>query len=126
MMHQSGARQITYMGRGRGPQKHITCEHFAQCQLQMLIMDVETCGLISYSLGSSKPFRIRREKRLLSMALESLAHVNITFMQPRVQPKPDALMDDKAALHKSLMAATKGAMHVIAQETALVVESSVN
>lgn len=125
-MHQSGDGRFTYMGRRREPQKHISCEQFAQCQLQMLVMDVETCDLISYSLGKSRIFCIRRENRWLSMALEVLAHVNITYMQPGVQPKPDALMDDKAALYRNFMAATKSAMHRLAQQTTLLVDSAVN
>ena len=126
VMPQSGAGQFTYMGRSRGPQAQVTCEQFAQCQLQLLVMDLETCDLVSYSLGSSKIFRIRRDNRWLAMALEILAHVNSTYMQPGVQPKPDALMDDKAALYKSFMAATKGAMHRLAQQPALDVKSAVN
>lgn len=125
VMPQSGVGQFTYMGRSRGPQAQINCEQFAQCQLQMLVMDVDACDLISYSLGSSKIFRIRRDDKWLAMALEILAHVNGTYMGPGVQPKPDALMDDKAALYKSFMAATKSAMHRLAQQPAQEVKSAV-
>jgi len=125
-MAHSRIGQFTYMGRSRGPQAQITCEQFAQCQLQMLVMDVETCDLISYSLGSSKIFSIRRDNKWLAMALEILAHVESTYMRLGVQPKPDALMHDKAALYKSFMAAMKGAMHRLAQQPALEVKSSVN
>lgn len=117
--------QFTYMGRRREPHAQVECEQFAQCQLQMLVMDVEACDLISYSLGISKIFRIRRDNKWLAMALEILAHVHITYMRPGVQPQPDALMSDKAALYKSFMAATKSALHALAQQPAQQVKSAV-
>lgn len=126
VMPQSGFGQFTYMGRSRGPQAQVSCEQFAQCQLQMLVLDVDICDLISYSLGSSKIFRIRRDNKWLAMALEILAHINSTYMQPGKQPKADALMDDKAALHKSFVASTIAAMHRLARQPALEVKSSLN
>ena len=126
VMPQSSAGLFTYMGRSRGPQGQVSCEQFAQCQLQMLVMDVDTCDLISYSLGSSKIFRIRRDNKWLAMALEILAHMSSTYMQPGKQPKADALMDDKAALHKSFVATTKATMHRLARQPVLDVKSTVN
>ena len=125
-MPQSGFGQFTYMSRLRGPQAQVSCEQFAQCQLQMLVLDVDICDLILYSLGSSNVFRIRRDNKWLAMALEILAHINSTYIQPGKQPKADALMDDKAALHKSFMATTKAAMHRLARQPALEVKSSLN
>ena len=106
MMPQSSAGHFTYMGRLRGPQGQVGCKQFAQCQLQMLVVYVDTCDLISYNLGSNKIFRICRDNKWLAMALEILAHMKSTYKQPGRQPKADALMDDKAALLKSFVAIT--------------------
>ena len=79
LMPKSGAGHFTYMGRSRGPQSQVSCEQSAQCQLQMLVVDVDTCDLITYSLGSSKIFRIRRNNECLlcpAYALTSCVTIN--------------------------------------------------
>ena len=126
MLSQSGAGQFTYMGKSRRPQAQISCEQFAQCQLQMLVIDVSMCDLISYSLGGSKIFHLQRDDRWLAVALEVLAHMNARYIQQPQQPLPDALMTQKSSLHKSLISETKTAMQRLARHPVSEVRSAVH
>jgi hypothetical protein len=125
VLSQSGAG-FTYMGKSRKPQEQISCEQFAQCQLQMLVFDVSMCDLISFSLGGSRIFHLQRDDRWLAIALEILAHMNARYIQQAQQPQPDALMTEKSYLHKSYITATKTAMHRLARHPVSEVRSAVH
>lgn len=126
MLPQTGHGQFVFMGKSRKPQTQVTCEQYAQCQLQMLVADVDSCDLISYSLDFSTIFHISRDDRWLAIALEILAHMNTKYIQIGKQPTADALMTDKPHLHKSFMSTTRAAMHRLARQPTSEVKSAVN
>lgn len=117
---------FTFLGRTRGPQKQISYEQFAQCQLQMMVMDIDRCDLISYSLGSSRIFHLQRDNAWLALALQILQHMHITYMLPGEQPKEDALMHDKPQLYHSFLSATIASMQKINRQPHTDVESALD
>lgn len=117
---------FTYMGKSRSPQKNITCEQFAQCQMQMLVMDVSRCDLISYSLGGSRIFQLQRENAWLALALQMLQHVHTAYAARGLAPKEDAMMQEKPELYNSFLAATVDAMRKVEKQLHTDVQSAIN
>ena len=117
--------KFTYLGRSRAPQKQISCEQFAQCQMQMLVMDCKECDLISFSLGGSRIFHIKREAKWLAIALQLLEHMQQNYIALKKQPQPDALMTDKPALYKSFISETVAAMQQLERQNHTEVASAV-
>ena len=69
-----------YLGRSATPQQRVICEQLAQCRFQMLAMDARECNLISFSLGSSRIFTLRRDAAWLQLALQRLQHMRTAYI----------------------------------------------
>ena len=111
-----GSGTLVYLGRSAAPQQRVTCEQLAQCQFQMLVMDVRECDLISFSLGSSRIFTLQRDDAWLQLALQRLQHMQTAYISQGNSPPPDALKHDLPEIHRMFVAATVEAMERIRQQ----------
>ena len=107
---------FTFLGRRKGTQLQTTCEQFAQCQFQMLVLDVAECDLVSYSLGGSRIFRLRQDNRWLLLALQLLQHMQSVYISQGKPPPEDALMHDLPSVYDSFLAATQAGMDKIGRQ----------
>ena len=121
-----GDGRFVYLWDSAKPQREITCEQLAQCQFQMLVMDVTECDFISFSLGSSRIFILQREDAWLRLALQRLQHMQTAYISKGAPPPPDALKHDLPELHKEFLEATGDAMQRVAMQQHKDVLSAVN
>jgi len=120
-----GDGSFVYLGMSAKPQQQITCEQLAQCQFQMLVMDVAECDLISFSLGSSRIFILRRDDAWLRLALQRLQHMQTAYISQGRLPPPDALKHDLPEIHRKFVTATVEAMQRISRQQHEEVQSAV-
>lgn len=120
-----GDGSFTYLGKSAKPQQQVTCEQLAQCQFQMLVMDVTECDLISFSLGSSRIFNLRRDDAWLRLALQRLQHMQTAYISTGKPPPADALKHDLPELHNRFFTATVEAMQRINKQQHEEVQSAV-
>ena len=91
----------------------------------MLVMDVTECDLISFSLGSSRIFALRRDDAWLRLALQRLQHLQTAYISQGKPPPPDALKHDFPEIHRKFFTATVEAMQRISRQQHEEVQSAV-
>ena len=120
-------KELTFLGRRRKPHAAVTVEHYAQTQLQMLVMGVQRCDLISYSVETSTIFRIERNDKWYSLALQHFAHLEQRYLKHGQKPPPDVFFHpEMAGLHQALLQCTIDSMHALAKERTTQVASRFN
>ena len=118
-------KELTFLGKSRKPQSAVTVNQYVQTQLQMLVMDMQRCDLISYSLGTSTIFRIQRDNSWCSVALQLLALLERLYLKLGRVPPANVFDAEAAALHAELLQRTKeGMARLAAQKTTPVVSST--
>ena len=116
-------KELTFLGRRCKPQPAVTVNQYVQTQLQMLVMDMQRCDLISYSLGTSTIFRIQRGDRWCSVALQLLALLERLYLKLGRAPPPNVFTSVAAALHAELLQRTMAGMAELAAQRTIHVVS---
>lgn len=123
----AGSRGIfTFMGKRRMPIKEVSVEYFTQCQLQMLDLDVERCDLISYSLGLSRIFHLRRDDLWCSLALRLLRELHSQQITTKKVPSAEFYQGAVRHLHDALVQQTVRSMQELTEQRVTEVKSAVN
>ena len=118
--------EMAFLGRRCKPHAAVTVDHYVQAQLQMMVMDMQRCDLISYSVATSTIFRIMRDDQWCSLALQHLAHLEQQYLQHGKKPQADVFAADVAALHHELLRCTIEGMRMLATQKAIHVASRHN
>ena len=119
-------KELAFLGRRCKPHTAVTVDHYVQAQLQMLVMDMQRCDLISYSIATSTIFRIQRDDKWCSLALQHLAHLEQEYLQHGRKPPADVFEADVADLHRDLLQRTIEGMRMLAAQKTIHVASRFN
>ena len=117
---------FTFMGKRRMPLKEVSVEYFTQCQLQMLVLDVGRCDLISYSLGLSRNFHLRRDNLWCSLALRLLRELHRQQISTKKVPSAAFYQGPVRHLHDALVQQTVRSMQELTEQRVTEVKSAVN
>ncbi len=122
----SAGRLGDIMGRRRLPLKDMSAEYFAQCQLQMLVLDVMRCDLISYSLGGSTIFHLQRDDRWCGLALQLLSNLHTKHISTREPPTSAFYRSSVRQLHDALVQQTVKSMQELSRQRVTEARSAIN
>lgn len=117
---------FTFMRRRRLPMKDMSVEYFSQCQLQMLVLDVMRCDLISYSLSGSTIFHLRRNDRWCGLALQLLRDLHTKHISTGEPPTTAFYRGSVRQLHDGLVQQTVKSMQELLRQRVTEARSVIN